>query len=48
MQTSKAHFIGGLYFDQLVYILKNLVGNKMSVAIMIDPSDNEKFNFDEL
>lgn len=40
--------MGGLYFDKLVYILKNLVCNKMSAAVRKDPSDNYKFNFDEL
>ena len=42
------HFRGGLYFDKLVNILKNVVCNKMSVAVKIDPSGNWKFNFDEL
>lgn len=44
----RQHCRGGLYFDRLVYILRNLVCNKMSVAMRMDPSGNWKFNFDEL
>lgn len=36
------HFRGGLYFDKLVNILKNVVCDKMSVAMKIDPGGNWK------
>ena len=45
---ARQHWRGGLYFDRLVYILKNLVCNKMSVAMRMDPSGNWNFSFDEL
>lgn len=34
-KRARQHFVGGLYFDKLVYMLKNLVCNKMSVAMKI-------------